>query len=170
MSQYKNVRICKSKCYQSMSELRSFLGARVPPVDIDGQKPNFETVDIGFIEPGHGMKGKKQWLLTDDDVKEMYKQHLGKRSILLWAYSCVHGTKSTKRVDSTYAEHKASLDEANEKYEELCKKHGNKYTPEQLKMWAQYIRLGKHDSTDEKHLTSHIGEDVNVRILCPSCH
>ena len=30
-----------------------------------------------------------------------------------------------------------------------CKKHGNKYTPEQLKMWAQYIQLGKHDSTDE---------------------
>lgn len=93
-------------------------------------------------------KGKKQWLITDDDVEEMYKKHLGKRSIQLWAYSCVQSnkTKSAKRVDSTYAE---SLDDANEKFDELCEKHGDKYTPEQLKMWAQYIRLGKHDSTDE---------------------
>lgn len=148
MSQFKNMRVCKWKSCQKISDLRSFLCVKVPSLEIDGHKPNFEIVDIGYIEPGHGMKGKKHWLFTDDDVEEMYKKHLGKRSILLWAYSFVQSTK-TKRVDSTYAAHKESLDEANEKFDELRKKHGNKYTSEQLKVWAQYIRLGKHDSTDE---------------------
>lgn len=151
MSQFKNVRVCKWKSCRNLKELRNFLGVKVPSVDVDGHKPNYETVDVGYIEPGHGLKGKKQWLFTDGDVEEMYKKHLGKRNIHLWAYSCVHSTKPkpTKRVDSTYADHKENLDETNEKYDELCEKHGSKYTSEQLKMWAQYIRLGKHDSTDE---------------------
>ena len=26
--------------------------------------------DVGFIEPSHGVKGKKKWLTTDDDLKD----------------------------------------------------------------------------------------------------
>lgn len=32
-------------------------------------RPDF---DIGYTEPGHGVKGKNQWLNTDDDVKSMH--------------------------------------------------------------------------------------------------
>lgn len=145
MSNSKNVRVCKWKSCQSLSELRNFLGVRVPSVEVDGKKPDFETVDIGYIEPGHGMKGKKQWLITDDDIEEMYKKH----GILLWAYSFMNSSTKTKKMDSTFAEHMKSLLDADEKYDELCEKHGNKYTLEQLRMWAQLIRYGKHDSTDE---------------------
>ncbi len=36
------------------------------------------------------------------------------------------------------------MSEVDEKYDELQKKHGTNYTLEQLRMWAQLIRLGKH--------------------------
>ena len=28
---------------------------------------------MGYIEAGHGPKGRKVWLFDDDDVKQMYK-------------------------------------------------------------------------------------------------
>ena len=34
---------------------------------------NFD--EIGYIEPGHGMKGKKLWITRDDDLKEMYDRY-----------------------------------------------------------------------------------------------
>ncbi len=52
-----------------MNDLRDFLGSKVPPsVDIGGEKPDFTEVDIGYIEPGHGLKGRKEWINIDDDV------------------------------------------------------------------------------------------------------
>ena len=65
--------------------MREFLGNKVP--SIGGEKPDFNVVDIGYLEPGHGMKGRKQWLNTDDDVEVMYEKHAGKNCIQLWSYS-----------------------------------------------------------------------------------
>ena len=31
-----------------------------------------KVTDIGYIEPGHGLKGKQQTLIDDDDIDEMY--------------------------------------------------------------------------------------------------
>ena len=28
---------------------------------------------LGYVEPGHGAKGKQRWLITDADVTDMYK-------------------------------------------------------------------------------------------------
>ena len=39
---------------------------------------------VGYIEPGHGVKGKQRWLLADSDLDEMYDIHTGKVNILLW--------------------------------------------------------------------------------------
>ena len=36
------------------------------------------------MEQGHGAKGKKHWLTSLDDHKEMYSIHKGKKEILLW--------------------------------------------------------------------------------------
>ena len=44
----------------------AFLSVNVP--ELNGEKPDFIVVDIGYIEPGHGMKVKKQWIYTDEDV------------------------------------------------------------------------------------------------------
>lgn len=151
MSEYKTVRVCKWSRCDTLITLRAFLRTKVPPVEINGETPNFEAVDIGYIEPGHGMKGKKQWLIRDGDIGEMYKLHEGKQNILLWAYSKTSSTKNKPRgVGSNFEQHKESLSEVDEKYDELRKKHGEKkYTMEQLRMWAQYIHLGKYQSMDE---------------------
>ncbi len=79
--------------------------------------------------------------------------HLGRTGLnllatpLLWAYSIVskHAAKSlTKKRGSNFEQHQAVLSEVEEKYDEVRKKHGNKITLEQLRMWAEMIRLGKH--------------------------
>ena len=41
---------------------------------------------MGFIEPGHGAKGKQQWIVDDDDFCDMYKTYKGKKDITLWVY------------------------------------------------------------------------------------
>ena len=98
-----------------------------------------------------GWKEKKQWLNNNEDLKVMYQKHVGKRSILLWAYFNIPRREncSTGKKVSNFEQHKRSLDEVDEKYDELRKKHGTNYTLEQLRMWAQMIRLGKHKSIDE---------------------
>ena len=39
---------------------------------------------FGYIEPGHGARGKQRWLTSADDLKDMYSTHQGKKEILLW--------------------------------------------------------------------------------------
>ena len=40
-----------------------------------------KEVEIGYIEPGHEVKGKKIWLNRELDVKEMYGAHKKELSI-----------------------------------------------------------------------------------------
>ena len=35
----------------------------------------FPYDNFGYIEPGHGLKGRQQWIVQDEDVQEMYKSH-----------------------------------------------------------------------------------------------
>ena len=46
---------------------------------IDDLKDTLSTVNVastidqvGFIEPGHGAKGRQQWLTDSEDLKDMY--------------------------------------------------------------------------------------------------
>lgn len=45
-----------------------------------------DTLDVGYIEPGHGMKGKQVWLVEDSDVAEMYSRFKTKQDITLWCF------------------------------------------------------------------------------------
>ena len=47
------------------------------------------TVDdsFGYVEPGHGAKGKHQKLMTIEDLRNMYKVYEGRKEILLWSCS-----------------------------------------------------------------------------------
>ena len=58
------------------------------------------------------------------------------------AYSHARNPGPAKKGESNFETHKKSLGEVDDKYEELKKIHGTKYTPEQLRMWA-------HDSSRE---------------------
>jgi hypothetical protein len=48
----------------------------------------FEEVvlDVGYIEHGHGMKGKQVWLVEDADVAEKYARFKTKQDITLWCF------------------------------------------------------------------------------------
>ena len=46
-----------------------------------------DILDVGYIEPGHGMKGKQVWLVEDSDVAEMYSRFKTKQDITLWCSS-----------------------------------------------------------------------------------
>ena len=37
--------------------------------------------NMGYIEPGHGAKGKQRWLMRDADVSKMNRVHQGKKFI-----------------------------------------------------------------------------------------
>ncbi len=117
MSEFKNVRVCKWKRCKHINDLRDFLGSKVPLVDIAGEMPDFTVVDIGYIEPGHGLKGR---INTDDDVDVMYNKYAGKTAILLWAYSSVQTSSkiSDKKRGSNFEQHQAVLSEVEEKYDE----------------------------------------------------
>ena len=61
--------------------LRSF-----PP---DIPPPKADKLEFGYVEPGHGLKGKKEWIFDDDDVKEFLTKFNSKKKkeFTLWCYS-----------------------------------------------------------------------------------
>ena len=115
--------------------------------------------DIGFIEPGHGLKGRKCWITIDADLIELYEQHNSKNcyNILLWCHEAIKNyprkrsfseiseRKPAKKLSSSCAQ---ILSEVKEIVDELQKKHGNSYSIEQLNCWAHMINSEKHDSTE----------------------
>lgn len=115
---------------------------------------------LGYIEPGHGCRGKQRWITSDNDVSQMYDDHKGKKEILLWAYSreaestSLAPPPSSKRHHSStdgrgQAENIASkLTEVEEIYDTLSEKHSTTYTVEQLRAWAHLIQMKKHCSYD----------------------
>lgn len=55
--------------FQITKEIRVFLSS----LEVE-EKPDFEIVEVGYIEPCHNMKGKKQWIHPSDDIKAMYEE------------------------------------------------------------------------------------------------
>ena len=113
------------------------------------------TEKLGYIEPGHGSKGKQQWLTSNEDLMDMYTTHNGKKEILLWGYSKDQSRKrrasspgnqeSSKR--SRYDKHVDKMIEVEEIEEDLEERHGGEgYSGEQLRSWAHLIQLKKHSS------------------------
>ena len=48
-----------------------------------------DVTEIGYISPGHGVNGKNNNLVNDDDLELMYSEYEGRRGIhgvLLWCY------------------------------------------------------------------------------------
>ena len=42
-------------------------------------------LDVGYIEPGHGLKGRQVWLVEDDMI-EMYSRFKKRQCITLWCF------------------------------------------------------------------------------------
>lgn len=48
---------------------------------------NASDVEVGYITPGHGARGKQLWISDDIDIEDMYKEYQGKKEITLWVYT-----------------------------------------------------------------------------------
>ena len=122
--------------------------------------------NIGYVEPGHGPKGKQRWLITEGDLAEMYKCHQGKKEILLSCYkeglsrgtarkrahSPGNDAREIPAKSSRYSNHLEKMTEVEtveDKLKEIHNKDGVKsYSDEQLRSWAHLIQMGKHTSYD----------------------
>ena len=150
MSEYKNVDLqTKGKRYDSLDALRDYISANLP----NGMEvPN--EAEMGYIEPGHGGKGRKIWLHDDSELEHMYDIFKDKKRILLWCYtSCPEARKKkddtqTKADSSNYSAQVKKQDEVSEIYSKLKEKHEGKFKPEQLNTWAHMLHLKTHDSFD----------------------
>ena len=83
ISDFKTVKIYEytQGCFKSLDELRDFMARNFPG---ESNVEDIGAVEIGYIEPGHGSKGKKVWLCNDSDLKAMYNAHNKKKVINLW--------------------------------------------------------------------------------------
>lgn len=113
--------------------------------------------NFGFIEPGHGAKGKQRWLASDDDIKDMYSLHEGKKEILLWCLNYSDrkraispgGNENETSKRSRYDKQLDKITEVEAIEEDLRDKHsGGPYSEEQLRSWAHLIQMKKHSSYD----------------------
>ncbi len=96
-SMFQTVRLQSQPKYcKTLVELKEFVTTALPQ-SLD----NIPSVEeLGYVEPGHGAKGKRCWLHTDADLKEMYEQHKRKKEVLLWCYSEKLESKKAESVES----------------------------------------------------------------------
>ena len=113
---------------------------------------------MGYVEPGHGMKGRKIWIHTDDDVKMMYEKHGKKKTILLWCYTeaspvCKKGAVAGRSIatgkgGTKYGQHLDKRSEVDTIYDQLQEKHTG-YSPRRLRAWANMVHLKSWTSLDK---------------------
>ena len=142
----------KANKFESVEELRDYLLGALP----------CGFTQLGYIEPGHGLKGKTQWLVEDDDLVEMYTK-CQKSSILLWCLKEGQPSKSLPKKGTsvedtaftpatkkqTASNHCAKIiTEVEDVVKQLKEKHGSLYTVEQLNCWAHMYQSQKHGSLD----------------------
>ena len=115
---------------------------------------------MGYIVPGHGLRGKQEWLCENSDLKEMYTQYKGRKEIVLWCFPNNVKSHSTlsKRGKVSFAKscRKSPYDSQRDETAEvsdirkiLQEKHEAGYSPQQLQTWANLIQMKKHSSLDD---------------------
>ena len=113
----------------------------------------------GYMEPGHGKKGKQFEVESNKDLKEMYEMYKKKRDFLLWIKQSKKkrprsesdnppGGASRKSSRSSYEGHLNKMTQVDEIIGKLVKKHNEIYSQEQYRVWALLIQMGKHESYD----------------------
>ena len=131
---------------------------------------------FGYIEPGHGAKGKQRWLTSIDDLKDMYGVHKGKTEILLWSSHLEVQRKRAHSPDADengkrarYDKYLDSMTEVQLIEEDLIERHPDgQYTDEQLRSWAHLIQMKKHSSYDTPPNKRFWNKSVKNKGLTPS--
>ena len=136
------------------------LSAKTPFGSLENIKTALEQLNrivgnIGYIEPGHGLKGKQKWLLDDSDVSEMYAVHKNKREVMLYAFVDfqVQGGNTSAPNEQPKAlpttKYAKTITEVETIMSKLKEKHGQQYDTERYACWAHTIHSGKHSSYDK---------------------
>ena len=125
-----------------------------------------DIAEMGYISPGHGLKGKLNPLTGDDDLEDMYAEYKSKRDIILWC--CTPHSKSDGSTESNRKKRSLTFNKPHEEVppptkkqacaqkikdveaivDALKEKHATKYSVEQLNTWVHMIQIGKHISTE----------------------
>ena len=121
-------------------------------------------IEVGYITPGHGARGKQRWICDDIDLTDMYKEYKGKKEIVVWFYSSNNSegetskgkkrthspgeTESIKQPKFRSTAQIEKMEEVDEILKKLKEKHSGSYTEEKLRAWAHLIQMDKHGSYD----------------------
>ena len=106
-----------------------------------------KITNVGYIQPGHGSKGRQMWLNTDQDVSDMYVECNGRKEIMLWYYKNECSVELTqppqKKSKSAPTISKSEqvaqkICEVDDIVSELSEKYGQTYSPEQVRAPYSY--------------------------------
>jgi hypothetical protein len=126
---------------------------------------------VGYMLPGHGLKGKHHYIHTDNQVSDMYDQFKGKCEILLCCWYLTGNQPVIVEDDTSENENMcqnslptipAIPPKPSKRCESITKKiteaedimntlgmiHHKKYSVQQLSSWAHMIQMGSHHSYD----------------------
>lgn len=106
--------------------------------------PKTIDFDVGYYEK----RSSKCWLVTLEDLKQMYVKFGNNFDIPLWCDAESGQRKKGKRKRDDSEKDKDRDEDIDEVYDELYKKHGSNYTVPQLRLWARMIDCGTHESRD----------------------
>ena len=112
---FTSVELGRGKRFKHLSSLQQFISKKKLSTNPKLPTLDLKNVDMGYVTPGHGMKGRKIWIHLDDDVKIMYEKHEKKMSIFLWCYTKsstqaaqkneVAGSSKTTKSGTKYGQH-----------------------------------------------------------------
>ena len=141
MEKFTSTHFCK---VEDLKEMHTLYSAKLPQ-SIDLQ--------VGYIIPGHGLRGKQEWLCEDSDLIDMYTLYKGKKDLLWCLPRNTTHAKSRKRGKassptpskaprvSPYDSQRDKSTEVREILKELQDKHEAKYSAEQLHTWANLVQM-----------------------------
>ena len=111
--------------------------------EMDSLVPSTLDFQVGYFS---GKQSKKNWLIDESDLKDMYDANESRKSIFLWCDSAeeqVKQVKRTKTVSSQIPAAKSRKIEIDEELEERIKAiHGDKYSYSQYRIWARLVQSG----------------------------
>ena len=113
------------------------------------QVPSQLDFSVGYYD---GSQQSKTWLVTKDDLEALYEKYPNGGNVSLWCDGKSTDTVSKRKKDSesqpgtSYRQGKEEQVETT--YAELHEKHGSKYDPPRLRLWARMITTGLHSDYD----------------------
>ena len=132
--------------FQFPGELRSHIKEEFTTV-----VPESDNFSLGYYQKGRG--NSKIFLINENDMDTMYTQYAEAQEIQLWCdgrcdkldnTDSVEPPKKRSRQDTCNSKRSAIQEEVEEIHLKLKEKHADKYTPAQLRLWANMLQIGTH--------------------------